>query len=345
MSMNFKGNEFELIRYIKERTASDTPADSGETVGIGDDAAIFRGFGGFSTVSSDLLVEGVDFEISWADPYSIGTKTLEVSMSDIAAMGCSPSYSLLSLAVPETLWTGDFMPKFIDGYIDAANRSGIKLVGGDISRTEGPLVIDSTVIGKSDHKPIRRNGAGVGDSVYVTGQLGGASAGLELLISGADHTKDTERLMERQLRPRAQVEIGLTLGRSECVTAMIDLSDGLCGDLHHILEASGVGATIELSRLPIHPDIRGFVDRGELSAKMLKGPQAHISTDLLFALMGGEDFELLFTVPEHLEAQLLPCFNEGTMTRIGRINGEVGIAKAEIDGTCFKLPELSFTHF
>ncbi len=344
--MKFRGNEFDLIRYIKERVESTALNFLDETIGIGDDSAVFKGFDGFGSISSDLLVEGVDFEFTWAKPYSVGIKALEVSLSDIAAMGSKPEYSLLSLAIPDRLFTEDFLSQFVDGYLFSAKRSGIRLIGGDISRTNGPLIVDSTVLGRSTRSPILRGGAKVGDSIYVSGELGGAAAGLELLKKECDPIgATTAALVRRQLEPRARVELGIRLGSSKGISSMIDISDGLCGDLYHLLEASGTGAEIGLESIPVQAGIDELIGQCQIVGEYLGELPLGISLDQWFALSGGEDFELLFTVSPDSESELIALLEKDSVTKIGKITGQKlrAVAKAGLDS--IDLPSSSYMHF
>lgn len=345
MSMNSFENEFDLIRYIKSRAESLFSGHSNEIVGIGDDGAVLKGFAGFESVSTDMLIEGIDFDFEWADPYRVGGKSLEVSLSDIAAMGSQPTYSMLSLAIPQRRFSESFLSKFIDGYLLAAKRAGVILIGGDISSINGPFIVDSTVIGRSTNPPILRSGARVGDLIFVSGELGGASAGLELLQTGNGNLAGTEELIKRQLQPEARIELGGLLGASGIVTSMIDISDGFNGDLHHILDASGVGAEIHVDSLPIQDGLCELVGKGVLTGAFLKENASKFSLDKWFALSGGEDFELLFTVSKENEPRLSELLPGAKFSKVGTVNAERGSVSAVHDGKSFQLPRSSFTHF
>jgi len=346
MSMKFEGTEFDLIRYIKKKTESIGFIDPDGAVGIGDDAAIFKGFEGFGAISSDMLVEGVDFEFEWANPHSLGVKALEVSLSDIAAMGARPQYSLLSLAIPERLFTEEFLSQFVDGYVFSANRSSIRLIGGDISKTTGPLVVDSTVLGKTTRSPILRSGAKAGDLIYVSGELGGAAGGLELLKKGFESNDPVSTsIVRRQLEPQAKVELGMALGNSAGISSMIDISDGLCGDLYHLLEASRTGAEIDLESIPIQAGIGDLIGQGRITGEYLGESPDGIALDRWMALAGGEDFELLFTVTPENESELIASLERSSVTKIGTITNEMYRAVARKGLHLIELPTSSFTHF
>ena len=238
-------NEFEFIKNIKKKYSLGL---------IGDDCAVLpKDTSTDLLISTDMLVEDIDFRLDWTTPELLGHKALAVSLSDIAAMGGSPEWALLSIGIPEALWSAKFLDRFYDGWHELANKYGVILAGGDISRTPNKLVIDSTVGGSiPTGSSVLRSGAKVGDSIYVTGPLGGAAAGLRLLNEGVklgtDHAHD--RLLTKQLAPNARVELGQRLRESGVVTSMIDLSDGVSSDLAHICRASEVGAVLNANDLP-----------------------------------------------------------------------------------------------
>lgn len=314
-------SEFEFIRNIKKKHGLNR---------VGDDCAVLdKDPGTDLVVSADMLVEGVDFRLKWTTPELLGHKALAVSLSDIAAMGAAPKWALLSLAVPEKLWKGNFMDRFYDGWSKLAGEHGVELVGGDISRMDGKLTIDSVVAGECRKgKAILRSGARPGDSIFVTGSLGGAAGGLKLLDSGFDRSRargPKKRLIVRQLAPTARTDAGKIISRRQIATAMIDISDGLAADLHHLCEASGVGAAIDASSLPIDPDLRS-VFRDE---------------SFEFALGGGEDFELLFTS----RRKKISAIDSLPVTRIGIITESSGRIDLMVNGVARKLPSLGYRHF
>ena len=263
-------SEFEFIESIKKRHKLKV---------IGDDCAVVP----MNTQSDqlftvDLLIENIDFRLEWTTPALLGHKALAVSLSDIAAMGGMPKCAMLTLGIPQGLWKTSFLDEFYEGWHILADKFGVKLIGGDISKAS-ELVIDSFVIGEvAKGKALLRSGAKPGDFIFVTGEIGGASLGLLLLENGTRPGPNVEAILQnavlRQLKPMPQTAIGKILLEKDLATATIDLSDGLSSDLGHLCKASGVGAEIEASRLPI-----------------AKG------ASLEMALNGGEDFELLFTVP------------------------------------------------
>jgi thiamine-monophosphate kinase len=262
--------------------------------GIGDDAAVFRNTAGKETViTADLLVEDIDFRRTTTPPYLLGHKSLAVSLSDVAAMGARPLWSMISIGVPEDVWQTDFVERLYDGVLDLANRYGVQLIGGDTSRTTENIVIDSIVAGEATAgMSVLRTGARVGDQIFVTGSLGAAAAGLRLIERGAhlaeqnlgdEDSQKLDHILLRQLRPEPRVGWGIVLGEERLASSMIDLSDGLSSDLNRVCTASSVGALIDSSLLPIDERVTDLCGRRALDPLQL-------------ALHGGEDFELLFTV-------------------------------------------------
>ena len=250
-------DEFEFIRALRDRAAA-----SSSVTGIGDDAAVVRTASGKETViTTDLLVEDVDFRRTTIPPYLLGHKALAVSLSDIAAMGSRPRWSLISIGVPADVWQTDFVDRLYSGLLELAGRYDVQLIGGDTSRTEEKIVIDSIVLGEcAAGHAIKRSGAKPGDQIFVTGSLGAAAAGLRLVERGAhlaeqnladEDSHKLDHVLLRHLRPEPRVGWGIVLGEEGLASAMIDVSDGLSSDLNHLCTASGTGALIESSLLPI----------------------------------------------------------------------------------------------
>lgn len=284
-------DEDDFIKTLRERV---TAKSQSLIAGIGDDAAVFRSTAGKDTViTADLLVEDIDFRRTTTPPYLLGHKALAVSLSDIAAMGSRPLWSIISIGVPEQVWETDFVERLYDGVLDLANRYGVQLIGGDTSRTPETVVIDSIVAGEcAAGTSVMRTGASPGDQIFVTGSLGAAAAGLRLIERGAhlaeqnlgdEDSQKLDHILLRQLRPEPRVGWGIVLGEERLATSMIDLSDGLSSDLNRVCDASGVGALIDSSLLPIDERVIELCGRRALDPLQL-------------ALHGGEDFELLFTV-------------------------------------------------
>ena len=333
-------SEFDFINSLRRRVAS-----SGQSVvaGIGDDAAVFRTNSGKETVvTTDLLVEDIDFRRTTTPPYLLGHKALAVSLSDIAAMGARPLWALVTIGVPEDVWQTDFVERLYDGWLDLANRYGVQLIGGDTSRAHEQIVIDSIAIGEcSEGMSVKRTGASPGDEIFVTGSLGAAAAGLRLIERGAhlaeqnladDDSQKLDHILLRQLRPEPRVGWGIVLGEERLATAMIDLSDGLSSDLNHLCEASNVGALIDSSLLPIDERVVELCGRRALDPLQL-------------ALHGGEDFELLFTL-KSADVKRLPRRVDGVeIKRIGEVtNASEGVKISEGSRT-WELKPGGWKHF
>ena len=313
---------------------------SGVRLGIGDDGALLESLSA-PVVSCDALVEGVHFRLDWTSPRDLGWKTLAVSLSDLAAMGACPSAAFLSLAAParlELLW----LDEFFAGLDECARRFGCPLAGGDTTRSPGPLFLSGCAVGQLQvlERPLRRDGAQVGDLLLVTGNLGDSGAGLRLLQEDTQREDaDTRFLLERHFRPTPRLfEIARVLQQApQAVTAALDLSDGLAGDAAHIARASKVNLRIEMDALPTSQSLRQVSARRGWDA----GEQA---------LRGGEDYELLLCVrPEQAEEVRVLIESCGTRaTIIGRVEeAETGAAAVEVrrgDGSKVK-DAGSWTHF
>jgi thiamine-monophosphate kinase len=280
--------EFGLI----DRFLSRIPAAPPGEVWSGDDAAVVPARGR-TVVTTDVLVDGVDFDFGHGTPADAGWKAIAANVSDIAAMGGQPSYCVAALTLPvdTPLATID---RLLDGMLEGAARWDVALVGGDVSEGK-QLSLAITCFGSVDD-PVLRSGARPGNSICVTGSLGGAAGGLLALRSGRSGAP-IDALIRRQLRPEARVDEGRRL--AGVATALIDVSDGLLADLGHLLDASRVGCDIDLDAIPVDPNLTG----ADLGADPL---------DL--ALTGGEDFELLAAIPEERFGEM-----EALVTRIGVI--------------------------
>ena len=294
--------EFDLIeRYFRRASRRHDVL-----LGIGDDAALLEVPPGRALVAAtDTLVEGRHF-LPGAPPRSIGHQSLAVNLSDLAAMGAEPAWALLSLALPEP--EERWLAEFADGFFALADANGVALVGGDTVR--GPLVVTVEVLGFVDAaRALKRSGARPGDTLHVSGWPGESAAGLAALLrGGADDTSD-DPLVRRHLFAQPRIVLGQAL--AGIATSAMDVSDGLLGDLRKLCTASGVGATLELDALP-------------LSEALLSRHTPEQCEN--FALHGGDDYELLFTLP----ADCLVPGEPGAaglprLTRIGRITAGDGV--------------------
>lgn len=268
--------EFGLIERIRQAT----PKGRGVRIGIGDDAAWLECRNRTFLITSDLLIEGIHFNLKWTSFYALGYKTLAVNLSDLAAMGASPAYLILSLGIPVDFHAED-VEEFYRGIRALASRSGVALVGGDTSAS-ARFFINACAVGHSPHRPVTRGGARAGDDLYVTGTLGDSALGMKLLKEKGVRAgnRNYAYLISRHRFPSPRLTAGAALAREGIARAMIDVSDGLLQDLSHLCKASGVGAVVWEEALPL--------SRAYRTAAEKKG--------LLYALTGGEDYELLFSL-------------------------------------------------
>ena len=301
--------EFDLIRWIR----SQAPAGGPVQVGIGDDAAVVANRHSATLLTTDTLVDGVHFDLATHSLRDVGRKSLACSLSDIAAMGGRASAAVLSAAAPPTLTSGQAR-ELVAGALACAAEFDTRLVGGDLTATSGPLVLTVAMLGDTAGlAPVCRSGARPGDALLVTGPLGGSRLGHHL-----------------SFRPR--LAEGLALNQRFHPHAMIDISDGLAIDLHHVLEESHVGALVWADRIPVSDAARQAAEQTGRSA-------------LDHALGDGEDYELLFTLDEADAARLLheqPF--DLPVTRIGTITDAAAVL-ALPDGTRQPLEPLGWEHF
>ncbi|MEL6659717.1 MAG: thiamine-phosphate kinase [Bacteroidota bacterium] len=289
--------EFGLIDHL---TRQFPVLNESTKLGIGDDAAVIDNQGLQTVVSTDMLVEGIHFDLMYSPLKHLGYKAVVVNLSDIYAMNATPKQITVSLALSNR-FSVEALEELYAGIYLACERYGVDLVGGDTTSSNKGLIISVTAIGQAaTDKLVYRSGAKVGDIICITGDVGAAYLGLQMLerekqvyLSTPDVKPDLENeayCVGRQLKPEARGDMIRQFAKEGLVpTAMIDISDGVASELFHICRASGVGAYIEESGVPIHPDAQMLALRFKLDP---------ITT----ALSGGEDYELLFTVkPEDLE--------------------------------------------
>lgn len=386
------GGEFGLIKRIREQmghqhrespgsslTGQAEPASgvnhitgvnansavNGVILGIGDDAAILQPPPGKLLASMDMLVEGIHFQRSYITPWQLGWKALAVNISDIAAMGGTPLYALVSLGLSADI-DDAYVDELYRGLAAIASRFQVKVVGGDLVKSPGPLVVDVAILGASDH-PVTRSGARPGDLIAVTGCLGSSAAGLAWLQSqaspavrppidlAATPTAEAaaacplspsseapaptppwaEELIKAHLEPYPLVEVGRELAATGAVSAMMDISDGLASEINHIAEESQVGAILYARDVPISPSAQAAAPT--LGADPLN-----------WALFGGEDYQLVFTlVPKAwptVEQAIHPL--GGQVAIVGKIvpKGQ-GTKLVRRDGTTEDLPSQGYNHF
>jgi thiamine-monophosphate kinase len=320
-------NEFALIDRYFRRAVSDNAV----RLAIGDDGAVVAPAPGCDLVFSvDMLVEGRHFVVG-VDPVTLGHKTLAVNLSDMAAMGATPRWALLAGALPD--FDADWLRGFTNGLFALADRFGVALIGGDTTR--GPRNLCLTIIGEVPAgRALRRSGAMPDDDVYVSGTLGDAALALAVLqgsarIADADFANARARLET----PEPRVAIGEQL--RGVATAAIDVSDGLTGDLQHILECSSVGATVDVARIP----------RSRCLDAMLRG--AAREAGLACMLGGGDDYELCFTAAAASREAVAGIARavDVPLTRIGSITAVPGLVVRDERGVPLPALPRSFDHF
>jgi thiamine-monophosphate kinase len=300
-------SESDLVARIQSRLPQAPPWLS---VGIGDDAAVVEpARNRLEVLSVDALVEGVHFDRRFSPAGSIGHRALAVNLSDLAAMGAEPRLALLSLVLPADLTVLDF-DDMIDGVAQLARRERLHVVGGNLTRSPGPLVIDVTVSGiVKPRQALCRRGARPGDLVFLSGSIGAAAAGLQMLNAGG---VSRETCTRRYLFPDPRVRLGVVAARNRAASSCIDLSDGLADGAQRIAAASGVGIRIDAAALPIEPDARGwFESRGE--------------DPILESVDSGDDYELLFTVRPQRAGRLRTALRQAgdvPVTRVGVCTAE-----------------------
>jgi thiamine-monophosphate kinase len=323
-----------------DRIARHGLADENRVIcGIGDDCAVFEGANGRVTlVTTDLMVEEVHFQIANADAERLGRKLLSVNLSDIAAMGGEPREALVSVAV-----TGDLEVSFVEGIYSGlhalADQHNVNVVGGDTTASPGPLVLNLTLIGEMEKdKVCYRSVARPGDLFYLSGTIGDSLAGLRL-SQGETSTnceEDRSYLLGRHHDPTPRVALGQALALSGAVTAMLDLSDGLSSDLGHICRRSEVSAVVRSGAVPVSDELVRFCEGNREGAVEM-------------GLLGGEDYELLFTVAPGDVEKVEALSERGGHPRLARIGlieageGEVLLESEEGERSVLK-PEGSH-HF
>lgn len=314
-------SEFELIRRFF------TPPESEHddvVLGVGDDCALLTQEAGMETaVTTDTLIAGIHFPLD-TKPYDIGFKSAAVSLSDLAAMGARPTGLLLALTLPvaDEAWLGEFSR----GFGDILEREGGVLIGGDTTR--GPLSVTVTALGSLPAgSALTRKGAREGDEIWVTGTLGDAALALRLLQDG-EACPDTLRSRLDRPDPRIREAYGLR----GIATAAIDISDGLAADLGHVLDVSGVGATLRLADIPLSKDFESIFGN---------------VPDWLLSLTGGDDYELLFTAPPGARSRILSRMAEldCPVTCIGAIEEKNGLRIVGPDGEPFVFEHGGYDHF
>lgn len=316
-------NEFSLIKkFFKPLSLQREDV----LLGIGDDAACLRVPLGMNLlVSTDTLVAGVHFLSEW-NAYDIAYRAAMVTVSDLAAMAAQPCWGMLALTLPEM--NTEWLAAFAQGLSDVFKQFNISLVGGDT--THGPLSMTLTVFGQAPMgQEVRRSGAKAGDVIFVSGPLGAAALAVKFLAEPPVLAEDCRPLMEKLLHPQARIDLIHCL--RSYASAAIDISDGLSADLNHICVASGVGACLEQKAIPMHPLLDKYCHDKAID----------------LALVGGDDYELCFTVPEQKMNLLLSELNKVGIAcfPIGVIEEPAGLRLKTRDGLCEELVPQGYSHF
>jgi thiamine-monophosphate kinase len=313
-------DEFEKIDWLKARFELGGLSPEA-VIGIGDDAAVFDPGGRPTVLTIDVQVEHTHFRRELLSPADVGWRALVSAASDIVAMAASPLAALCALTLPSN-YTDDEFRELIDGIAEAADATGARVIGGNLSRGDA-LTLSTTVVGVPISEPVSRAGATPGDLLYVTGTLGSAPLGFRILDAQANHVAGAAAFVSRWRRPPCREHLAEPLAR--IATACIDVSDGCVQDLGHLCRASGVGAQIDATTLPLDP---GF----ETACGALGADPVEV------ALTGGEDYELLFTAPRSKEADSIG-------TPIGSIVSGSAIVVRGADGEPLSLRTGGFRHF
>ena len=326
--------EFGFIEKIRSAMKSKNPS---VVLGIGDDAAIFKPTKGHELIfTTDMLVEGRHFDFKWISPWQLGAKTMAVNISDCAAMGAKPTMAVVSLGVPSSFPIKD-LEAFYDGMKGWAESYGAQIVGGDTVGSD-KFVVNVALIGEVETgQALKRSGAKAGDALFVTGTLGDSAAGLHCLQNPSEAGKESAPLLvKRHLTPTPRFTVGRALSTRKLATSAIDISDGLSSEIRHLCEESGVGAEIHEEAIPYSASLIHYCDERHLDP-------------LAFALDGGEDYELLFTVPLSVISQVIqkvPGETGTSLKSIGRmLPKSKGVTLINRKGERVPLEPGGFDHF
>lgn len=311
------------------------PTPKQTTLAIGDDAAVIPlNDEEYLLITTDALMEDVHFRLKWGNSFALGWKSLAQNLSDIAAMGGRPTHAVIALALP-TDWPEAEAQQLYRGIAELAKESGTDIIGGDTIRSSGPLAITFTVLGRVAKKELlTRAGAQAGDALFVTGQLGLAAAGLQLLEMENPPPSTFQPALAAQLMPQPRLQAARKLAKSALLTAMMDISDGVATDLHRLCRQSKLGAEVQAALLPLHPLLSEICQTENFPAQQ---------TPETLALYGGEDFELLFTAPAASEDDLRQLIAPLHLTRIGEMTLAAEILLTSENGT--EPLAWGFTHF
>ncbi|MEW6064519.1 MAG: thiamine-phosphate kinase [Bacillota bacterium] len=326
--------EFGLINLLNKKMIH-SPA--GVIAGIGDDAAVLQCPGDcWQLFTTDMMVEGIHFRLDWSAYFDVGYKALAVNISDIAAMGGRPSHGVVSIAIPGHTRVED-VAELYRGLKEIAGKHKVNLVGGDTVKSPGPLVVNIALLGEvTAGRAVFRSGARPGDTIYTTGNLGTAAAGLYLLSqNGVCPPELRDRVIRAHLRPEPRVSEGILLGSLEGVAALDDNSDGLAAELREICRASSVGCLVWEKALPVLPGVRQLASQAGTGV-------------LDWVMNGGEDYELLFTLRPDRRKPVEEALHEAGIpfTAIGVVVPEPeGLSVERCDGTREIIAMQGYNHF
>ncbi len=323
--------ETAVLERIEEIAPRPSISRSGVRLGIGDDAALFKGTSGSDQIlTCDWFLEGTHFLRDKHPPNAVGWKCLARAVSDVAAMGGVPRCFLLSLALPATL-AGSWLDEFLSGLRRASKRFRCVLAGGDTTRSKS-ILINVTVMGElRTGRAVLRSGARPSDVLFVSGRLGEAELGLQLVRKSKGQVNSRDPVLRKHLYPEPRLALGRWLAERRLPSAMMDLSDGLSTDLPRLCTASGVGARVDKAQIP--------------AARLQKSSQSRDDNPFAPALHGGDDYELLFSVPRKHLKRIPPWFHGLPITAIGEITKDPALILINVAGRETPLLNLGWDPF
>ncbi|MGD8254568.1 MAG: thiamine-phosphate kinase [Syntrophobacterales bacterium] len=303
-------------------------------IGIGDDSCVFKTSAEVaSLLTTDMLVEQIHFLLEAIPPYQLGRKSLAVNMSDIAAMGGTPKEAVLSVAIPDTVDL-EYLDALYDGMKAMAKEFEVNLLGGDTTSSPGPLIINIALVGEAQKEEVLyRSTAKVGDVVFLTGPVGSAAAGLDIILKGRG-ADEWEELIEAHHNPYPQIKTGRIIASMKVANSLIDVSDGVAADLGHICTESKLGAIIEEEMIPTTAQFRAYCAKFQENSR-------HLSLHV------GEDYVLLGTVPEESATRLQKALesNGCQFHPVGKTVAESGLRLEGSDGSVEVIGAIGWDHF
>ena len=324
-----------LLARIQAKLGTTGRQSASLVIGIGDDAAVVTPpRNAHMVLTTDALIEEVHFDRRFSAAGDIGYRALAVNLSDLAAMGAAPRWALLSLALPNELPVAD-VEALVEGLAGCGRQFGCVVIGGNLTRSPGPLMVDVTAVGDVRPRRVLTRSAGrAGDELWVSGSIGAAAAGLAMLRAGFSPADHAAACIARYLRPEPRVRLGLAVSRARAARAAVDLSDGLADAAHQLADASGCGVELAADALPIDAAARAWWEDAGKDA-------------VLQAVSGGDDYELLFAVPRGWGRRLQHARSrvaEPALTRIGVLTKDPAARVVLREGARETLPR-GFEHF